>query len=88
MSTHTSEHEVLLYRVLVMANGWLSSSDIADRAGVARRTGRHHLARMTDLGIAERQELHDGYRYRLMPHPPAAEVERLTRAAEALEVRL
>lgn len=64
MSEQISEHKIRVYEVLKQYSGWLTSNDIAVRAGVAKRTARMHAAALATGGIFEREELFGGFRYR------------------------
>ncbi len=60
-----SAHEFKVYDFVKEVSGFTTIRDIAQKTGVALRTVNQHAKRLTDLGIFERVELFDGYRYRL-----------------------
>lgn len=88
-----SSHEVavyraLAYRALTSARSWLSSAELAARAGVVPRTARHHALRLVRLGIVEQAAVFPGHRYRLAEEGvgDTAYLARLLHAAEVLGV--
>ena len=60
-----SPHETRVFLALKKADCWLTNAEIAQAAGVALRTARHHAFRLTKLCIAEVAALFPEYRYRL-----------------------
>jgi predicted ArsR family transcriptional regulator len=103
LSTPTiSRHEVQIFRELLNATEWLSTSELAEQAGVSPRTARAHVTKLVGQGIAERAEVFPGYRYRIAqratgndwgrpgapPPPVVAYLGQLRNAATALGIRL
>jgi DNA-binding IclR family transcriptional regulator len=84
--SEVSRHEVSVYQTLAAAGtGWLTSKEIAERAGVAPRTARAHALKLVQLGVVDQAEVFPGHRYRLAEHAAKRNrgyVDRLTRAAE------
>lgn len=82
-------HEVLVYRTLAAdVDAWLSSAEVAERAGVAPRTARAHVAKLVDRSVAQRAEVSPGYRYRIAPHDQTGYKAQLHAAAAALGIEL
>ena len=68
MNMETNEVSIHLLKVFEAAKahgGWLTAKEIAQRSGVAPRTGRAHANRLVALGIFDVAEVFPGYRYRL-----------------------
>ena len=65
---------------------WSDSSAIERRTGVPGSTVRHFLFSFLRLGLLDRLEMHDGYRYRLSPKAEAQpHFRRLQDAAAAMK---
>ena len=61
-----SVHEVRVFiAVQNITPRWATSSEIATLANVARRTSRHHLLKLTQLGLVECADVFPGHRYRI-----------------------
>lgn len=86
-----SAHEIAVFKALLSAEGWLTSSDIARLADVAPRTARAHALKLVRLGVADQAEVFPGHRYRISGFAPKRNrsyVDRLACAADALGVDL
>lgn len=70
-----SQHEVAVFEAVRASGEWLTSIEIAEKAGVAQRTARAHAAAMAKVGLFDVKPLFGGYRYRVAPHPKAEAVE-------------
>lgn len=89
--SEVSRHEVAVYSALMKATTWLSSKEIADRAGVSPRTARAHALKLVRLGLLDQAEIFPGHRYRLSEHADKRNrgyVDRLAKAAEVLGLSL
>lgn len=65
-SNEISMEQVKVFRYVQQhAGGWHRTKDIAQGAGVAERTARHHASRLAALGILDQAEVFPGHRYRL-----------------------
>lgn len=61
-----SIHEAKLFIALQKTGQtWITSKDAAKASGVAERTARSHLLKLSQMGIAECAEVFPGHRYRL-----------------------
>jgi hypothetical protein len=61
---------------------WFTNNEVAAAAKVARRTARHHTARLVKIGVLECAEVFGGYRFRWSPKAGhAALIAQLKRAA-------
>lgn len=81
-----SEHLLSVYVAARDACGWLTSAELASRAGVAPRTARAHVLTLWEAGILERREVSPGYRYRLTTGSGGRDESFLAKIREALEV--
>ena len=64
-----SVHEVKVWRLFRDLPGeFLSSQQVAKRAGIAPRTARLHCSGLAQVGILDEARVFPGYRYRLSPH--------------------
>ena len=89
MATPTiSRHEVQIFRELLATTGWLSTTELAEQAGVSARTARAHVTKLVGEGIVERAEVFPGYRYRIAQRATGDYLGQLRNAATALGIRL
>jgi DNA-binding IclR family transcriptional regulator len=67
-------------------DGWFDSNEVERNTGLPGSTVRHFLFTFLRLGLLERLEMHDGYRYRLSPEAKKQPYyERLQAAAAAMK---
>jgi predicted ArsR family transcriptional regulator len=86
-----STHQIQVYRALLRAPGWLSNSEIAQQAGVAPRTARHHTHNLVALGVVDQAEVFPGHRFRVSQSAKARNHgyhRRIIQAAEVLGISL
>ena len=81
-----SLHEVKVYLVLKKEPAWITSKDIAKKAGVADRTARAHALRLVQLGIIDQAEVFPAHRYRLSENASKRNIGYLQRLEKACEV--
>lgn len=81
-----SLHEVKAFLALRSASDWITSKDIAERAGIAPRTARLHALRLVRLGIVDQAEVFPAHRYRLASNARNRNVNYLQRLEQACEV--
>ena len=61
-----SIHEAKLFIALQKSGrAWVTSKGVAAASGVAKRTARSHLLKLSQMGIAECAEVFPGHRYRM-----------------------
>ena len=69
MRHEMENHQISLHEMQIWVRGlsreWRDNAEIAHRAGVARRTARHHTKRLVDLGLVERTKVFPGFRFRI-----------------------
>lgn len=63
--TLVSVHELKLFCVVAREQGWWTSRDIAQKAGVKRRAAHEHLMRWLDFGMVERIEMTPEHQWRV-----------------------
>jgi DNA-binding IclR family transcriptional regulator len=81
--TEISLHLLKVFDAAKAHGGWISSKELAERAGVAGRTARKHARDLAAAGLFDVAAVFPENRYRLVPTPEQrnrALVERLERA--------
>lgn len=81
-----SIHEARAYLAFRTAEGWMTSKDLAARAGIAPRTARLHALRFVQLGIVDQAEVFPGHRYRLSPNARNRNLAYLQRLEQACDI--
>ena len=88
-TNEVSLHQVKVFQCLE-AGEWLTSKEVAERAGVAGRTARAHLLKLVHLGIVDQAEVFPAHRYRLSEMADKrnkAYVQRLHAAMEVFGIK-
>lgn len=82
-----SIHEAKLFIALRQSGKqWMTSKDVAKASGVAERTARSHLLKLSQMGIAECAEVFPGHRYRMAEKAAKRNGGYLHRLQKACEV--
>ncbi len=84
--TTISAHEIRIVEALRQAKGsWLTNRQIAEIAGVAGVTARHHVLRLVRMDMVERTHTFPGYSYRWKHAADQTNGQYLRRIAAAME---
>ena len=85
-TNETSLHEIKVYAALSSdPTAWLSSAQVAERTGIAPRTARHHLLKLSRLGVVDCAEVFPGHKYQVAKKASkrnSGYVQRLEKARE------
>lgn len=82
-----SLHEVKVYLVFTAdTHHWLTSREVAERAGVAYRTARAHCYKLVGAGLLDQAEVFPGHRYRLSERAKSRNLAYKQRLDHACEV--
>jgi DNA-binding MarR family transcriptional regulator len=84
-----SPHQVRVYlaaKAAMPPEDWLTTTEIAARTKVARRTVSLHCSRMVEQGVFEVRELFLGYRYRLAKKVGKEELTHVKSLEEAAKI--
>lgn len=81
-----SPHECRCYLVLSGADGWVSNSELADRAEVSLRTVTLHTRRFVNLRLVEERPTFPEHRFRWLPDAGQRNPDYLERLAEAASI--
>lgn len=59
-----SLHQVKIWKAVTNHDGWITAKDVAEKAGVARRTASLHCLNLVKLGIFDLAEVFPAHMYR------------------------
>ena len=85
-SNEISIHQIKVYQAAKDHGGWLTAKEIAEAAGVARRTAAHHALRFVNIGVFEQAEVFPAHRYKLSTLAEKRDKAFCERLQKAIEV--